>query len=58
MIPALKAIPLKEPELAHSVGLVTQDRDPSAPLGQSLSRSGRRLFREELLGRAQTGNKL
>ncbi len=30
--PGLKAIPLKEPELAHSVGLVTQDRDPIAPL--------------------------
>jgi DNA-binding transcriptional LysR family regulator len=30
--PGLKAIPLKEPELAHSVGLVTQDRDPTAPL--------------------------
>ena len=30
--PGLKAIPLREPELAHSVGLVTQDRDPSAPL--------------------------
>jgi len=30
--PGLKAISLKEPELAHSVGLVTQDRDPIAPL--------------------------
>jgi len=30
--PGLKAIPLTEPELAQSVGLVTQDRDPSAPL--------------------------
>ena len=30
--PGLKAIPLKEPELAHSVGLVIQDRDPIAPL--------------------------
>jgi hypothetical protein len=30
--PDLKAIPLKEPELAHSVGLVILDRDPIAPL--------------------------
>ncbi len=30
--PGIKAIPLTEPELAQSVGLVTQDRDPSAPL--------------------------
>jgi DNA-binding transcriptional LysR family regulator len=30
--PGLKAIPLVEPEVAHSVGLVTQDRDPTAPL--------------------------
>lgn len=28
----LKAISLVEPEVAHSVGLVTQDRDPVAPL--------------------------
>ncbi|SFV27724.1 LysR family transcriptional regulator [Hyphomicrobium facile] len=28
----LKAIPLVEPKVAHSVGLVTQDRDPVAPL--------------------------
>lgn len=30
--PGLKAIPLMEPEIAHSVGLVIQDRDPTAPL--------------------------
>ncbi|MET0406806.1 MAG: LysR family transcriptional regulator [Hyphomicrobium sp.] len=30
--PGIKAIPLVEPEVAHSVGLVTQDRDPIAPL--------------------------
>lgn len=30
--PGLKAIPLVEPEVAHSVGLVIQDRDPVAPL--------------------------
>lgn len=28
----VKAIPLVEPEVAHSVGVVTQDRDPVAPL--------------------------
>jgi hypothetical protein len=30
--PGLKAIPLKEPEIAHAVGLVVLDRDPTAPL--------------------------
>jgi DNA-binding transcriptional LysR family regulator len=30
--PGLKAIPLKEPEIAHAVGLVILDRDPIAPL--------------------------
>jgi DNA-binding transcriptional LysR family regulator len=30
--PGLKAISLVEPEVAHSVGLVIQDRDPVAPL--------------------------
>lgn len=30
--PGLKAIPLIEPKVAHSVGLVTQERDPVAPL--------------------------
>jgi DNA-binding transcriptional LysR family regulator len=30
--PGLKAIPLKEPEIAHAVGLVVLDRDPIAPL--------------------------
>ncbi|MBS0270752.1 MAG: LysR family transcriptional regulator substrate-binding protein, partial [Proteobacteria bacterium] len=30
--PQLKAIPLVEPKIAHSVGLVTQSRDPVAPL--------------------------
>jgi DNA-binding transcriptional LysR family regulator len=29
---ALRAIPLNNPEIAHSVGLVIQDRDPIAPL--------------------------
>ncbi len=30
--PGLKAVPLLEPEVSHSVGLVTVDRDPLAPL--------------------------
>ena len=30
--PGIKAIPLREPEVAHSVGLVAQDRDPLGPL--------------------------
>ncbi|MFT3730103.1 MAG: LysR family transcriptional regulator [Hyphomicrobium sp.] len=30
--PEIRAIPLVEPEVAHSVGMVTQDRDPVAPL--------------------------
>ncbi len=30
--PGIKAIPLMEPEVAQSVGLVVQDRDPLAPL--------------------------
>lgn len=34
--PGLKAIPLIEPEVAHSVGLVIQDRDPVAPLVRAL----------------------
>lgn len=34
--PGLKAIPLVEPEVAHSVGLVIQDRDPVAPLVRAL----------------------
>jgi DNA-binding transcriptional LysR family regulator len=30
--PGMRAIPLVDPEVAHSVGLVIQDRDPLAPL--------------------------
>jgi DNA-binding transcriptional LysR family regulator len=30
--PDLRALPLKDPEVAHSVGLITPDRDPVAPL--------------------------
>lgn len=30
--PGIRAIPLVDPEVAHSVGMITQDRDPVAPL--------------------------
>ena len=44
--PGIKAVPLLEPEIAHSVGLVALNRDPLAPLVSAFQRAAH-LFSEK-----------
>ena len=50
--PALCAVPLKDPEVAHSVGLITPDRDPVAPLVRAF-REAAAAFRPQVSGRVR-----
>ena len=52
--PGLKAIPLVEPKVAHSVGLVTQDRDPVAPLVRAFQAAAAK-FSANGISQAQPG---
>ena len=47
--PGIIALPLKEPEIAHSVGLLAVDRDPLSPLIQAFSATAE-LFAPQVLG--------
>lgn len=44
--PGIKAVPLMEPEIAHSVGLVALNRDPLAPLVSAI-RKAAQMFSEK-----------
>jgi DNA-binding transcriptional LysR family regulator len=45
--PGITAIPLKEPELAHSVGLVAVDRDPLGPLVRAFCEAAKSFSTQE-----------
>ena len=44
--PGVRSLPIVEPEVTHSVGLVVSDRDPMTPLVRALSVAGRQLAEE------------
>jgi DNA-binding transcriptional LysR family regulator len=44
--PGVRSLPIVEPEVTHSVGLVVSDRDPMTPLVRALSVAARQLAEE------------
>jgi hypothetical protein len=52
-VSGIKAIPLDEPKVEHSVGLVVADRDPLSPLIEALRESAALLAPVTFNARAQ-----
>jgi DNA-binding transcriptional LysR family regulator len=45
LAPPVRSLPIIDPEVTHSVGLVTADRDPMTPLVRALGAAARTLAR-------------